>query len=364
MDIQSQEDDIVCRNAQVTKYASFGVAMLTVIALGMQQYLVIPVSDFISTCILILCILLFANSFLGERHWSAKTSAIILQAAIPGIVAALAWNSGGLNAPVMLILITMPVLAAMTMGSHSIIPSLLGVLGVVVFYTTLGVFNIALPESFLPPEKSALLRTNAMLMIAGIMGIASHFYELSRQRYQYIAETDGLTNVRNRRAFESYLSLEWRRQQRNETPISLIMLDIDDFKGYNDRHGHLAGDDCLRAVANIVNHFTRRAAEECFRYGGEEFAVILGNTALTDAIKTAEKIRETVESMSGKHNAGFVQPVTVSAGVATRIPEHNTDPNTLVSDADEQLYQSKQQGRNRVSSQQSADVLTLAVGSG
>lgn len=364
MDFNSQDDEIVCRNVQVVKYASFGTAMLTVIALATHQFLDLAVPALVSSIVLLSCILLYANSFLCDRHINAALSATVLLATIPLIVAALAWNTGGLNAPVMLLLIVMPVLAAMTRGSRSIVPSFIAVIAVVVFYTTLGTFNIALPESFLPTEKAALLRTNAMLMIAGIIGIACHFYEMSRRRFQHIAETDGLTNIRNRRAFEAYLQLEWRRQQRIPGPISLIMLDIDDFKVYNDAHGHLAGDDCLRAVANIISNYTRRASEQCFRYGGEEFAIILGNTTVEDAVRTAEKIRLAVEEKSAQGASSFVKSVTVSAGAAEIVPERSIDPNVLISQADQQLYESKQNGRNKVSSAKSADVIPLAAGHG
>ncbi|MBX2882783.1 MAG: GGDEF domain-containing protein [Granulosicoccus sp.] len=364
MDFNSQEDEISSRNVQVTKYASFGTAMVTIIALALHRYLDLPIPNLVSGSVLLCCLVLYVNSFMCDRQISAGLSATLLLTTIPCIVAALAWNTGGLNAPVMLLLIIMPVLAAMTRGSQSIIPSLVAVFAVVIFYTTLNAFNIALPESFIPPEKTALLRTNATLMIAGIMGIACHFYEVSRRRFQYIAETDGLTNIRNRRAFEAYLQLEWRRQQRLSGPLSMIMLDIDDFKGYNDEHGHLAGDDCLRAVANIISNYTRRASEQCFRYGGEEFAIILSSATIEEAVKSAEGIRVAVEKKSADRANGFIKSVTISAGVAEIFPDQNTDPNVLISEADRQLYESKLSGRNRVSSADRADVIPILASHG
>jgi len=361
MDTHSQEDDLVYRNAQVVKCASFGMATLTVIALVLHRFLELPLDEFARVMILVSSILLFGISIVCDQWLTAKTSALILQVAILVIVSSFAWNTGGLNAPVMLLLISMPVTAALTLGSTYIIPSLFAVLAVVLFYTGLGIFDIVIPESFLPPEKTRLLHTNALLMVAAMMGIACHFYEVNRRRYQIIAETDGLTGIRNRRAFESYLSLEWRRQQRAGGAVSLIMFDIDDFKGYNDKHGHLAGDDCLKAVAAIVRNYTRRASEECFRYGGEEFCIILGNTPLDEAIKSAEKICRVVETISQNISRGFVQPVTLSAGVACLLPEQDDKPTMLVAEADEQLYRSKQTGRNRVCSSDLADLVPLAA---
>jgi len=356
MDIHTQDDDLVCRNAQVVKYGSFGMATLTVIALAIHQFLELPINEFVRITVILASLIFYANSFACEKQLR-----IILQILIMIVVTAFAWHTGGLNAPVMLMLITMPVLAAMTLGSSYIIPSLLALLSVIMFYTTLGIFEIALPQSYLPPEKAKLLHTNAMLMVAAIMGIACHFYELSRRRYQIIAETDGLTGVRNRRSFEIYLDLEWNRQQRTSGPVSMIMIDIDDFKSYNDRYGHLAGDDCLRAVAGIISHYTRRATEECFRYGGEEFSIILGNTTLEEALKTAEKIRAEVDTVSKGVASRFVQPVTLSAGVACIHPAIDMEATELVSAADRELYRAKQAGRNRVCSANTKTPVKIAV---
>lgn len=160
--------------------------------------------------------------------------------------------------------------------------------------------------------------------------------------------TDGLTGIANRRYFDDHLDQEWKRAMRDTHPLSLIMIDIDQFKAYNDYYGHLAGDDCLRQVARVLKSIPARPGDLVSRYGGEEFALILPQTK-DGAMVLGEKCRAAVEGAGIPHNASSVKSVvTVSVGVATVVPDVGTEPAQLILAADQALYRAKILGRNHV----------------
>jgi diguanylate cyclase (GGDEF)-like protein len=166
-----------------------------------------------------------------------------------------------------------------------------------------------------------------------------------------ISTQDGLTGVANRRHFDETLAVEWRRGARTRLPLSLLMLDIDYFKRFNDASGHQAGDDCLRQVAQCVKDAVHRAADLVARYGGEEFAVLLPDTEAERAIHIAETIRERVESLNLAHPDAPRGHITISIGLATAIPPPNSaDAADFIRCADSALYDAKRTGRNKVAS--------------
>lgn len=166
-----------------------------------------------------------------------------------------------------------------------------------------------------------------------------------------LSALDGLTGVPNRRRFDEVLNKEWQRSVRHSTAISLIMIDIDFFKLYNDSYGHQGGDECLKRVAKALEGAARRETDVVARYGGEEFGVILPETGSKGAFDVAESLRETVEALNIAHASSKVcDHVTISVGVATWLPEKGSLPEHLLAAADEALYQSKEDGRNRVTS--------------
>jgi diguanylate cyclase (GGDEF)-like protein len=173
--------------------------------------------------------------------------------------------------------------------------------------------------------------------------------ERSNALLERLSAIDGLTGIYNRRRFDEVLDLEWRRAQRHQKPISLIFVDLDCFKNYNDHYGHLAGDDCLRHAAEVMSSVLKRPSDTMARYGGEEFAAILPDTTAKDAAALAEQMRAGVQALDMDHACSFVSHcVTVSMGVACMIPERGSAPSTLVAAADTALYEAKQTGRNRV----------------
>ncbi|MCF8105320.1 MAG: GGDEF domain-containing protein, partial [Desulfohalobiaceae bacterium] len=182
----------------------------------------------------------------------------------------------------------------------------------------------------------------------GIVRDISHRKKMEEE-LQRLSFQDGLTGVANRRLFEQTLDREWRRMTRNQSPLSLIMLDIDHFKAYNDTYGHQQGDWCLQQVAQQLKKSVKRPGDLAARYGGEEFAVILPHTGASGAMRLAEKIKDGVQQLDVPHEASPVAAhVTVSLGVAWRIPDDSAAPEDLVAAADSALYQAKAEGRNRV----------------
>jgi len=172
----------------------------------------------------------------------------------------------------------------------------------------------------------------------------------ANQVLKNLSQRDGLTGICNRRYFDEMLQSEGKRASENSYPISLILMDIDCFKSYNDTYGHQGGDDCLRKVAEIIENELKRPGDFVARYGGEEFAIILPWTDQEGASHVAERIRTHVESLKIPHIGSEVKPyVTVSIGVATMIPSIFTDVSQLVEWADRALYTVKNTGRNRVS---------------
>ena len=166
-----------------------------------------------------------------------------------------------------------------------------------------------------------------------------------------MALVDGLTGVANRLQFESSLVADWLQCAREQHPLSIIMIDVDHFKKYNDYYGHQAGDECLRKVAQTIAASLRRPSDKVSRYGGEEFACVLPKTDLQGAIYLANEIENMVRSLNIEHqNSTTSEVVTISLGVATVIPTQDTTPNDLIGFADQQLYLAKNNGRARVSS--------------
>ncbi|MFT3847132.1 MAG: diguanylate cyclase [Propionivibrio sp.] len=178
--------------------------------------------------------------------------------------------------------------------------------------------------------------------------------ELKRQRdiLNRLSSLDGLTGIANRRYFDTFLATEWSRTVRSNEEIALVMIDVDHFKSYNDHYGHIAGDDCLKAISAALSGALTRSTDLAARYGGEEFACILTSTGLPGALKVAGKLRAATLALAIPHAFSPTHStVTLSFGVATARPGHS-DMQTadLLLAADRQLYLAKAAGRNRIES--------------
>ncbi len=172
--------------------------------------------------------------------------------------------------------------------------------------------------------------------------------EQANRDLEHLATTDSLTGVANRRVFDDRLDAEWRRAQRSREPLTLLMIDVDHFKLFNDRHGHKAGDQCLRSIASALSQVVRRASDLIARYGGEEFTVVLPQCGRDEGVSIAESLRRAVEAMKITHPDCQSGVVSVSIGVATIVPQSDSYRENLLEQADLALYEAKRRGRNRI----------------
>lgn len=177
---------------------------------------------------------------------------------------------------------------------------------------------------------------------------AERALERANRELDKLANLDGLTQIANRRKFESTLKAEWQRLSRERQPLSVIIGDIDFFKQYNDLYGHQEGDNCLMTIAQTLDHNLHRPADLVARFGGEEFIVILPNTPLAGGVQVAEEMRRRVVLLRIPHKGSECSPyVTMSLGVSATVPHSQSLPEDLIAAADTALYLAKQNGRNR-----------------
>ncbi len=171
----------------------------------------------------------------------------------------------------------------------------------------------------------------------------------ANQKLKYLSYVDELTTIANRRYFDEFLNKEWNRASRQKKALSLIMIDIDFFKDYNDTYGHTQGDQCLQRVAKTLCEALKRPGDFVARYGGEEFVAVLPDTGIKGASRVAETLRSNVQSLSIEHKSSSIEKViTISLGVTSSEPAPNSKPDVLVNSSDSALYQAKREGRNRV----------------
>lgn len=174
--------------------------------------------------------------------------------------------------------------------------------------------------------------------------------KIAEEALAEVAVTDSLTNIANRREFERFADEHWKLGLRNNSPISVLMIDIDHFKLINDNFGHCIGDECLVTLANILKSVTRRPGDLCARYGGEEFIIFYSDTRLSSAVRLSEKIMSKVRNLVFPDILnGDMLRLRVSIGVASVIPSLNNSLAELIQEADALLYDAKRDGRDRVS---------------
>lgn len=215
----------------------------------------------------------------------------------------------------------------------------------------LGVFDLesTSPEVF-STENLVVFKTFAD-QLAGAIRLATINRQLeeANQRLQHLSSIDGLTGIANRRQFDEALESEWRRAFRNDTSLALVMLDLDEFKRFNDTYGHQRGDECLRQVASTLKLSLRRAGDLIARYGGEEFVAILPDCDIPGALRYAETVRAAVQELAIPHKSSPVSRiVTLSAGVSAAFPRRGAYPDELIARADQALYLAKGSGKDKV----------------
>lgn len=169
------------------------------------------------------------------------------------------------------------------------------------------------------------------------------------QQANLLAGLDGLTKIANRRRLDEYLQQQWQQMASERSPLSIILCDIDCFKQFNDTYGHLSGDECLKKIAQLLNHTFTRPTDLVSRYGGEEFVVILPQTDTHGALLVAQKLQRAVEQLAIVHARSTVSEyITLSIGLVSTIPDQTQCPKTLLDEADRLLYVAKQRGRNQI----------------
>ena len=255
---------------------------------------------------------------------------------------------------VLVVIAAMPLLLISRPGFYIQIPAILLPLFVILLFQPEPLFRI-MALSLLALAGVAILAGNSLFL--AINNLQSEQLRMMEQ-----VHTDPVTQLANRRYFEQIYKLEWRRAARNAEPLSLLLIDVDEFKLFNDQHGHQAGDLCLQVIARCAQSVARRAGDIAARYGGEEFILLLPSTPLADALLLAESLRAAVEAQQLEHGGENQHKlVTVSVGVSSCVPstvqgEHvaNSDndavvyPAMLLKSADRALYRAKNKGRNRV----------------
>jgi diguanylate cyclase (GGDEF)-like protein len=170
----------------------------------------------------------------------------------------------------------------------------------------------------------------------------------ANEQLQRLSRTDGLTGIANRRELDLQITSVWAFSMREGADVALLMIDVDHFKLYNDRYGHLAGDNCLRAIASCLKTSLERGTDLAARYGGEEFAALLPGTTEEGARDVAERLRQEVMSAGLPHTTSPFGQITVSIGIASIVPVRGIDPAALITLADRALYDAKTAGRNQV----------------
>ena len=219
------------------------------------------------------------------------------------------------------------------------------------------VFSVALPSAEIYEDwywRGGLIALLGLALDGAVIGLALIALRQMRARDRQEAElrraasTDPLTGLNNRRAFDLRAGHEWSRYQRSGAALSVMLMDIDKFKAYNDHYGHPAGDTALKTVAQVIAEWTRRPADCAARFGGEEFVVLLGDSEEADALELAENIRAALQALAVPHEQGPLGVLTLSIGVASTSRFSPAGWAELLQSADSALYQAKNGGRNRV----------------
>jgi diguanylate cyclase (GGDEF)-like protein len=211
--------------------------------------------------------------------------------------------------------------------------------------------------------KCGSLLTSLSMLISLMYDVTAlrHRLVVANATLQELAHRDGLTGLPNRRVFDETIDLEWRRARRAREPISIMMIDVDFFKAYNDHYGHLQGDDCLRQIAGALQGVARRPTDRVARFGGEEFVIILASTTVSGPAELAGLLHASLRSLAVAHELSPFGHVTVSIGLATMVPEPDGSYEDLLRLADARLYLAKQHGRNRTEGDEAAAQITMTV---
>lgn len=302
-------------------------------------------------------VLILANLQLLRRGGSPQTCGNLLTAFAWYVYTGLAILTGGPTSPVMPWYATLPILSVLLAGNRAGFFWTAGTALTIALITLASTLGVAFFETLSVPAMRILWLTGLLglsICVYILVSVLKNMENVARQalheandRLELQATTDGLTGIYNRRAFDRVIEQEWKRHERAGLPLSVLLIDADYFKQYNDAYGHLAGDDCLRSIARAIQRMAPRTGDFVARYGGEEFAVILPFTDEHGACRIAEGIRGHILSLAMPHCASDVAPhVTVSIGTTSAVPTQQRSHLDFLQDADVALYRAKAAGRN------------------
>jgi diguanylate cyclase (GGDEF)-like protein len=223
-----------------------------------------------------------------------------------------------------------------------------GASGVILTYATGEKMNwFIMPQTFATASFLAMFLAYGLKRQERINFLQSYLLELSLQKSERLSRVDALTGLANRRHLNEQMELEWSRMLRYQFPLTIMMIDIDFFKRFNDALGHLAGDKCLQQVAHIIQGIAHRSGELAARYGGEEFVLLFPNMGVDSAKIQAERLLRRMASAAIPHPDGNGKMVTVSIGISVCVPTADMKVNQLLRQADQALYLAKSHGKNR-----------------
>jgi diguanylate cyclase (GGDEF)-like protein len=223
-----------------------------------------------------------------------------------------------------------------------------GACGVLLTYATGEKMDwLIMPQTFATASALAMFLAYGLKRQERINFLQSYLLELSLQKSERLSREDALTGLANRRHLNEQMELEWGRMLRYQFPLTIMMIDIDFFKRYNDALGHLAGDKCLQQVAQIIHELAHRSGELAARYGGEEFVLLFPNMDVDTAKQQDTRLLQRLASAAIPHPNGNEKFVTVSIGISLCVPTPEMKVNQLLRKADQALYQAKSHGRNR-----------------
>lgn len=287
---------------------------------------------------------------LARRSHSLYWPSLAMLLGLLLVIFVVSLGAGGLNAPIVIALPFLPLLAAIFLGRRSMPGFIFLIALFLLLLQGAHCLELIQAQRFDPQTRSLLQLIMVVMMTllcAGLGYYTDYHNEQMHQQLMLWANTDGLTGVANRRLFDEGLKQEWLRNQRMGRPLSLLLVDIDHFKHYNDAYGHVEGDRCLAAIAQAISYHCRRSGEMVARYGGEEFAVILPNVGLPEAAHIADSLLADISALYDRGNPDLKQTVTVSIGFACTVPRQGEQPERFVIQADEALYRAKRAGRNQ-----------------
>lgn len=289
---------------------------------------------------------------------SPRLCAQILCGAAAYVYAVLGILNGGLSAPSTMWYASIPVLSMLLLGGRTGVYWTLLSVAIILAYAVAEGAGFTFGHEVGPAGARLLALSGLVGLVVCVSMLVYVLKNIERNTnlalseanrcLQLQAATDGLTGILNRRGFDQVLQDEWRRHHTASAPLTLILIDVDLFKQYNDEFGHLAGDDCLRAIASVIQLDVRRTEDYAARFGGEEFAIIMPNASAAVGEATANHIRLRIKSLSIPNPRSWIdRSVTISVGSATMTPSDAETHVDLLREADRALYRAKENGRDR-----------------